>query len=442
MKAKIIMFCLALLLVSFFPMDFSAEVKAQDEPDVFFGVHLGYGDLAETMTLIDRTSSFTNMILIGTSRLYYDAQKLTEGFQYAYDRGLYLMSFAPALFHSDIGYSPRDEFLEYANLTWGDRILGFYAVDEPGGHILDGDVLSYWLDEGMPSSPAEASQDFVFDLGRRLDTVRVSRLANWDYPVFTADYGLYWFDFRAGYDGLFAEFVANYSRQLTVSLVRGASMVQRKEWGVLIGWKYDCSPYLASGEELFEDMVFAYESGAKYILIYDANEGWTEDILQDEHLDAMQRFWQYVKDNPRGESLVSNKVALVLPGDYGCGFRWPGDKLWGIWNQGLDSETINLVISNMLELYGENLDIIFDDGLSPYSTYGYGELVSWDDPLALPTPTPTATPTPSPTASPSLTPEPTSSPDNSFSIPLEVIIGIASIVIIIVAVLGFKLLRK
>jgi len=435
MKTKYFMvLLLTLLVLTLFPKDYAIEVSGQVEPDVFVGVHLGYGDVAETMTLIDRTSSFTNMILIGTSKLYYNAQKLTAGFQYAYDRDLYLMSFAPSLF-SDT----RDEFLEYANLTWGDRILGFYAVDEPGGHILDGDVLSYWLDEGMPSSPAEAAEDFAFDLGRRLHTIRSARLAYWNYPVFTADYGLYWFDYRAGYDGLFAEFVANYSRQMTVSLVRGAAQVQRKQWGVLIGWKYDCPPYLASGEELFEDMVFAYESGAKYILIYDANEGWTEDILQEEHIDAMQRFWQYVKDNPRGDSLVSERSALVLPGDYGCGFRWPGDKLWGLFNQGLDSETINLAISNMLEVYGEDLDVIFDDDLSPFSSYGYSQLIRWDDPEALSTPTPTATPTPPATPSPSLSPEPTSNPDNNFSIPLEVIVGIAAIVIIIIALVGIKL---
>ena len=224
-----------------------------------------------------------------------------------------------------------------------------------------------------------------------------------------------------------------------MSLVRGAAQIQNRQWGILIGWKYDYSPYLASWEELFEDMVFAYDSGAKYILVFDSNNDWTRDILEEEHIDAMEQFWQYVQENPRKDFEVSERTILVLPGDYGCGFRWPGDKLWGIWDQGLDSETINLAISNMLEVYGDKLDIIFDDELSPYSSYGYSQLIRWDDSEALPTPTPTATPTSSPTPSPSLTPESTSTPDGTFAMPLELIIGISAIALVIIAIVFFKL---
>ncbi|GAG75212.1 unnamed protein product, partial [marine sediment metagenome] len=261
MKTKCVMvLLLALFFFSLYPT-FPANVEAQTEPDVFVGVHLGYGDVAEAKALIDRTSSCANFVLIGTSRIFYDQLKLTETFQYAYDNDMYFMSFAPSIPHSEEGPSPRDLWFAYANQTWGDRLVGFYAYDEPGGQILDGELLPLWKDEGMPSNSVEAAENFKDYLTWRVDLVRSRNLGYWNYPLFTADYGLYWFNYKGGYDGLFAEFVANYNRQLTVSLVRGAAQIQNRQWGILIGWKYDYSPYLASGEELFEDMVFAYDSG-------------------------------------------------------------------------------------------------------------------------------------------------------------------------------------
>ena len=52
-----------------------------------------------------------------------------------------------------------------------------------------------------------------------------------NYPLFTSDYALYWFDYKAGYDTVLAEFGWNHSRQLNVALCRGAASVQGKDWG-------------------------------------------------------------------------------------------------------------------------------------------------------------------------------------------------------------------
>ena len=41
--------------------------------------------------------------------------------------------------------------------------------------------------------------------------------------VFTADYGLYWFDYKANYSSIFAEFVGNESRERHIALCRGAA---------------------------------------------------------------------------------------------------------------------------------------------------------------------------------------------------------------------------
>ena len=115
--------------------------------------------------------------------------------------------------------------------------------------------------------------------------------------VFTADYGLYWFDYKAGYDTVFAELGWNYSRQINIALCRGAATVQNKDWGVMIAWTYTTPPYIESGDQLYKDMVLAYDNGAKYIVVFDGDGG-SQGILQQEHLDAMQRFWNYAQKQP------------------------------------------------------------------------------------------------------------------------------------------------
>jgi hypothetical protein len=230
--------------------------------------------------------------------------------------------------------------------------------------------------------------------------------------MFTVDYGLYWFDYKAGYDGVFAEFTSIYNRPLAVALARGAATVQNKDWGIMIHWKYSQPPYFGPPDEFYNDLIYAYNAGAKYIAVYDANEGWTQDIISTDYSNKMQEFWQYTQSHPRNSIPNNGRTALVLPADYACGFRGPWDKIWGIWNQNETSfiETsviINSAIVNLQTKYGDALDIIYDDGLDPGNNHGYNQLIYWNDPAAQPTPTPSPTPSPSPTPTPSPSPTPT-----------------------------------
>ena len=45
----------------------SFSAQAVGSPDVFVGVHVGYGDVAEAKALIDKVSSYTNFLVIGSS---------------------------------------------------------------------------------------------------------------------------------------------------------------------------------------------------------------------------------------------------------------------------------------------------------------------------------------------------------------------------------------
>jgi hypothetical protein len=356
---------------------FMAGSHAQTSPDVYVGVDIAYGDVSEAKTLIDQVSSFTNFIAIGTTNITWYPNKLTETFQYAYDKGLSFISLTPSIPSMSIPLN-RTEWFKYAKEKWGDRLLGFYQNDEPGGKVLDKVNPLGANDSIIIDSYVDAANQFVNLKSMELNHTRTIMLDSWDYPLVTSDYGLYWFDYKAGYDAIFAEFGWNYSRQLNIALCRGAANVQNKEWGAIITWTYTAPPYIESGEELYNDLILAYDNGAKYIVIFDANEGWTGGILQQEHLDALQRFWDYIQSNPRRNNPVSERTAYVLPDAYGYGFRGPADHIWGLWEADALTHNITVSVASLLDYYGEKLDILYDDDLEPGNNYGYNQLVYWD----------------------------------------------------------------
>ncbi len=370
-----------LLLQAFSSLTLISVSHAQTTPDVYVGIDLSYGDVAVAKAMIDKVSPYTNLVVIGTSKITWYPDKLTEVFQYAYDKGLSFISLTPALPETSID-SPipsKAQWFEYAKATWGDRLLGFYYLDEPGGKQLD--RVQSWIPSNITSNVsnyAEAANQFTTLVGNNLDWARNYTLNSSGYPLFTSDYALYWFDYKAGYDTVFAELGWNYSRQLNIALCRGAATLQNKDWGAIITWTYTKEPYIESQEELYNDMVLAYDNGAKYIIVYDGNEGWTAGILTDRHLDALSQFWNYVRSNPRKSNPVINRAAFVLPNAYGFGFRGPQDHIWGIWEADSLSYNMSTKVANLLDEYGEKLDVIYDDGLQPGNTSGYDQLIYWD----------------------------------------------------------------
>ena len=52
---------------------------------------------------------------------------------------------------------------------------------------------------------------------------------------------------------------------------------------------------------------------------------------------------------------------LILPQNFGSGLRWKDDKIWGIFPPSNDSLKIWDISQNLIDKYGLNLDIIFDD---------------------------------------------------------------------------------
>jgi hypothetical protein len=134
----------------------------------------------------------------------------------------------------------------------------------------------------------------------------------------------------------------------------------------------------------------AYLNGAKYINVFDSNKAYDKSTLMDDQKQALEDFWQYVQANPRHPTPVSQKVAFVLPKDYGAAFRGPDDTVWGFWSPKHNSSdpSDNILLRQMSKIwsnlnvaqnnYGDKLDVIYDDNLTQSNNGGYSKLVYWN----------------------------------------------------------------
>ena len=342
-------------------------VKRRELSDLFVGIDAAYEDMDEVKQLVDDVSSYTNVFVLGCKGITHNFTRLDEMCQYIYDKDMYFIIYKENFTNTD--------WLEEAQAKWGDKFLGFYAYDELGGWQVD----LYDL-RGVEEADnyTDAANQFESNINRILDWNTQSYTNSTKYPLFTSDYALYWFDYKGGYDTIFAEFGWNYSRQLNIALCRGAATMQGKDWGTIITWTYTEPPYLESSEELFNDLLLAYENGAKYIIVFNSNENYTHGVLEPDQLQALRVFWHYVQNNPRTSFPASDRVAYVLPKDYAYGFRGPNDKIWGFWEADAFSDQICQTLGSLIEEYGVRLDVIYDEGLESNSTCGYSQLNFWN----------------------------------------------------------------
>jgi hypothetical protein len=366
-NTEIVVAIVVLLVLSLFLQQASIDNKPTlvGTPKVWVGVDVAYDNLTEMKQLVDKISPYTNLIVIGADGITYNVSKLDEACQYVYDRGLSFILFTEKPFDQ--------QWLESAKTKWGDRFMGLNAFDEVGGRQLD--VYKYrpvW----QANNYSDASAQYTYVLNRSLNYVE--RNYTLGLSLFSSEYAFYWFDYKSGYDVLFAEFSSNYSRQLSIALCRGAATALNKNWGAIITRTTIDPPYLESGQDLYKDMVLAYNNGAKYILVFDTDKNYTNDILKPEHLAAMKQFWQYATNNPEPKDSSNYRIAYVIPKDYAYGFRGPNDKIWGLWEADNLSAPICISLNSMLRVYGTRLDIIYSDGIDTKNMWTYNHFIFWN----------------------------------------------------------------
>ena len=426
-----------------------------------FGVDVAFESLNETLRIVDEVSSYTNLFVIGCygplinsngSRPTYNETRLEFVSEYVCRKGL---SF---IVYSDDPRFPSVQWIDNATANFGGKFLGVYYYDEPGGKQLD---QSNYPAFSYAKNFSDAANRYVntIDWWLRSGPYSIARYFGdqRDVHLFTSDYGLYWFDYQAGYDTVFAEYGWNsgwedYSRQLNVALVRGAATALNKDWGIMITWAYQQAPYMEPGPDLYKELVSAYENGAKYIIVFDSNKGWTENVLQQDHFDAMKQFWQYVQENPQASMPLNTRSVYVLPENYGEGFRSPDDMIWGLWNESFNvaegsqnfTTNIRMSIATLLQMLGPRLDIVYPRENQTVESIGYERVIYWNDPELVPYAQiiPSQSPAGNESAWQLTTPSPGASPAGGANITSIHVVGIAILVSVVVFASAIGLRKK
>jgi hypothetical protein len=332
------------------------RVRNEDSKEKFFlGVTYGQNTVEEAKLLIDKVKNYTNLFIVNSypiTTTNTNPQVLNEICDYAAKANLYFIVY----FFSFLSGTWQQEWLDAAKQTWGEKFLGIYLRDEPGGRQIE---LAETVENA--TSYSDAADKFV---QRMATSFSMQFLNGKGVPVFTSDFALYYYDYLAGYNTVFAELGWNNSRIREIALCRGAANMLKKDWGTIVTWTYMYPPYIANSAEIYQDMVTAYNAGAKYVIVFDYPQYPADNqygILTDEHFSAMKQFWHYATSCPRGAEKITAQVAYILPKDYGWGMRRLDDKIWGIWETDEKTPIIWENLNKLETKYGLKLDIIYDD---------------------------------------------------------------------------------
>ena len=353
----------------------------------YVGVEFAYSNqFSQLKALVDQVKNYTNLFVIGSVYLTFNRTALDESCDYIFNSGLNFI----VLFTSYTMYNASDGWVGYTIFDWiinakqkyGDQFLGFYRFDEPGGNQLDmgPSMLINSTSFSYPDTPngyALVAENYAGNLSYIIGYY--FNQTKHEIKIFTADYGLYWFDYTSGYSTILAEFVGNQSRQQIIALDRGAAQSFGKDWGVLVNWKYDQTPYLESGDELYNDLSLAYSSGAKYAVVFSFPNVTSYGTLTQSHFDALEKFWNNIHNSPGIFPSNKAEVAYVLPKDYGFGFRNPNDTIWGLFPSDAATPKIWDDTTTLLNRYGTSLNIIYDDPAVTRATLDdYSKIFYWN----------------------------------------------------------------
>ncbi len=418
-RARKYLFSTALLIIiivsSFIIYEsYSIGNKPKADPRVYIGVAFGGNTTAQAKLLIDKVNSYTNLFILASGRnpISRNQTAVEEICDYAVSKDLSViinMGIDVADNKSDSTWFwqlPINETIQRWTERWGNKFLGIYYNDEPGGIQLDGDWGNWFRKYGenlnkmgvkitddlyqiylkMNDTMVNGTKPQNYDLEANFFIDGVLRqdpgleiLNNAGIQTFTSDYGLYWFDYMGGYNVLFTELGWNASITEQIAQVKGAARLQNKDWGAMITWKYNETPYLDTGSQIYNQMLMSYQAGAKYITVFnypyanDSNYG----IFDNDQFLAIHRLWDDITQK-KIQDLSTPQAAFVLPKNYGWGMRYPNDTIWGFWPTDDKTQQIAIDISALLSKYGVSLDIVYDDPTYPVTNIAYQNIYYWN----------------------------------------------------------------
>ena len=371
-----------LILFALFSALLVAEVinKPVDTIDIYVGLSIGYGDEQTAIKQIDKVANYVNLIILGSLNVTTDTETLSRVCDHIYQKGLHFIVYVAFGEGSENAppRGPAPRFFMEAAKKYDDKFLGVYIFDEVGGKLMD---RAHSINMTAADTYSEAAILYTHHLHYYLGNIS-QYYAPAQFPIYTSDYALYWYNYLAGYDVVFAEYVGNQSRQIATGLCRGAAESLNKEWGVIITWSGQPDFFVENPEQLYNDMVLAYQNGAKYIIVFNSPAQFAPPTeygtFTSEHFERMEQFWNYVQDEPSVGPYPAD-TAFVLPKDYGFGFRSSTDRIWGKWEADNFSQQIWMDGHTLLETYVLYLDIVYETRIADTPIdLPYEKLIFWN----------------------------------------------------------------
>jgi len=374
LNKALIIFLIVVLSISYvgaFTLKESLPSNSQIVDEIYLGVTAD-GNVTRTKNLIDKVKDYTNMLIILNPEIVKNQTSLNEVCDYTHQAG---MSFFVHMGHPSYwkyDHNPL-EWITYAKDQYGKHFLGIYLYDEPGGNQIDLGPFREFDKTTMPYDYRDAANTYVYYLYVQMrDFIKTDKLV-------TSEYALFWFDYEAGYDMIFGVFGRAVNKNATIPLVRGAAELHNKTWGIIITWIQNEPPYIQSPETLYDDMVEAYNAGAKYISVFNYPQIEPYGLLTEEHFNVIKQFNEYISENPQKTFLNTQKIAFVLPENYGWGMRYPTDKIWGVWEADEKSPIIWDSLNDMIIKYGYTFDIVYESlWTTAFARQHYDTLIWWN----------------------------------------------------------------
>jgi hypothetical protein len=397
----------ALIILTMLTTLFISEVKAQvaSSEKVYVGVTFGGTTVQEAKQLVDKVKAYANLFVVASWTIDGgpNGSALTQICDYASAANMYFIVYFNFIFQNytasisgrynsttwqDYGMTPwHRPWLNEARERYGDKFLGAYLYDEPGGKQID---CGYWNKNnttfaGSPitiyrniSSYADVARIYMSSIARSgsmqvLTNTSYRYNLNYTVPVFVSDYALFWFDYKAGYSTVFTEIGELHdknSKIRQIALCRGAAAAQNKDWGAIITFENYNPPTPENETTMLNDMTMAYNAGAKYVVVFNHQVN-GKDGLTDEQFNAMRQFWNNIHSSEaNSQGKYKGQVAFMLPTNYGWGMRTVHDNIWGFWPADNTSSQIWDNMNKLIDKYGLNLDIVYvDPGVASQGLY-------------------------------------------------------------------------